>query len=156
MSWTLPALLPFLYKQRDTPQEWSHQDLTRHTAQVKAKRNFYDVLINNSCRHMKIDDGWASHCSLLYTCFKTYIAQLCTEIPYLHSKQGSSKGINACYFCFACTHLNLSKYLRPLSSSVKRYLFLRVIIPMYKKHFKKMFPGVSSSWKVFSISSTKS
>lgn len=152
MSWTLMALLPFLYGQRDIPQEWSQQNLTRHTAQVKAKRYFYDVLINNSCSHMKIDDDWASPCSLLYACFKTYIAQLCTEIPYLHSKQGSSKGINA---CFACTHLNLSKYLKSFSSSVKRYLLLRVIIPMYKKHFKKMFPGVSSSWKVFSISSTK-
>lgn len=46
------------------------------------------------------------------------IAQLRTEIPYLHSKQGSSKGINA------CTHINLLKHLKLLSSSVKRYRFI--------------------------------
>lgn len=124
MSWARLALLPFLYRQRDSPQEWSHQDLTRHAAKPKAKRYFYDVLINNSCNHMKMEDGWVSRCSLLYTCFKTYIAQLRTEIPYLYIKQGSSKEINAYSFCFACTHMNLLKYLKPLSSCVKKNRFI--------------------------------
>lgn len=75
MSWTALALLSFLCGQRDSLQEGSHQDLIKHTAPPKAKRYFYDVLINNSCNHMKTEYGWASLCSLLYTRFKTYIAQ---------------------------------------------------------------------------------
>lgn len=122
-SWTALALLPFLCGQRDTSQEGSHQDLTRHMAPPKAKRYFYDVLINNSCNCMKTEDGWASVCSLLYTRFKTCIAQQCTETPYLYSKQGNSKGVNVYSFCFTCTHINLLKYLKPLSLCVKREIY---------------------------------
>lgn len=78
---------------------------------------------------------WLGICSLLYTCFKTRSAWLRSEIPYLNSKQGSSKRINY-FFLF---HLHTHKFVKILPATfiicIETDLFLRVIIPMYKKHF---------------------
>lgn len=78
---------------------------------------------------------WLGMWSLLYTCFKTCTAWLHSEIPYLNSKQGSSKGINY-FFLF---HLHTHKFVKILPATfiicMETDLFLRVIIPTYKKRF---------------------